>query len=255
LDDQHAAERTKVPNRIDTTVSNTDKAGGWSQRELLEFARLAPKSKEAGQPHDVDKLNKRDAERVAKKVIDHCEKEGAKLTSTVVRKFVDEELGVDRAAKAKQTRESAGIDLADYARRTLGTIEGIFEVLDKVTKDGWKLRLLWCAAAPWAGRCLSALLGPCGLLGASNRAGVLGRPARGRAGRGTAAWYRRLSFERFGEQRDETVASGAAGRTAEVDRRSPRVAQAGDCRGPAGVGPGRATWRSNRRDLSRARLR
>lgn len=95
-----AQVRTKLPDISDTVVSED----GWSQKALVEFARLAPQSEEHEQRRDYDRLDKRDAARVAKKVIEHCKEEGEKPTAAVVRKFVDEELGVDRAAQAKETR-------------------------------------------------------------------------------------------------------------------------------------------------------
>jgi hypothetical protein len=78
---------------------------GWSQRELIELARLAPKDKsKAGHPPDYDRLKRQDVTRVANKVLEHCEEEGIHSTALVVRKFVDADLGIDRAALAKEPR-------------------------------------------------------------------------------------------------------------------------------------------------------
>jgi hypothetical protein len=98
--------RAKLPGPpLSTAVDNGAAAPEWSQKALYEFGRLAPKSEDArGKPYDLDRLNKRDVERVAKKVIDHCQETGDKPTAPVVRKFVDEDLGVNRAAQAAETR-------------------------------------------------------------------------------------------------------------------------------------------------------
>jgi hypothetical protein len=83
-----------------------EKPPEWSQRAVLEFRRLAPKAEGVnGQPYDLDKLHKGDVERVAGKVIQHCQKENVKLTAPVVRKFVDKDLGIDRVAQAAETRQ------------------------------------------------------------------------------------------------------------------------------------------------------
>jgi hypothetical protein len=95
----------QVREKIPETFCSVLQKEGLTQRELLEFARLAPKDEEApGRPYDFGKLNRRDVERVANKVVKHCKQEEVKPTSTVVRKFVDEELGIDRAAQAKETK-------------------------------------------------------------------------------------------------------------------------------------------------------
>lgn len=98
--------RFKLPDPPDangTAVPLDD----WSIKALNEFARLAPKDESRpGHPPDYDRLSKNDVQRVAKKVTDHCQANGIdKPTAPIVRKFVDEDLGVDRAAQAKATKE------------------------------------------------------------------------------------------------------------------------------------------------------
>jgi hypothetical protein len=55
-----------LPELIGTGVLNEEAAqDGWSIKEVREFARLAPKKDEPGQPYDIDNLDKRDVQRVA----------------------------------------------------------------------------------------------------------------------------------------------------------------------------------------------
>lgn len=116
-----AQVRIKLPDLSSNLSRLEDKTGSkleWGPRQVLEFARLAPKDESAhGQPFDLDNLNKRDVERVAKKVIDHCEEEQTKPTSTIVRKFVDEELGIDRAEQAKETKRQREEDWREKQQR------------------------------------------------------------------------------------------------------------------------------------------
>jgi|GEM_PF-4271071 len=96
----------------------------WSERSVRELKRIP---------------DKRQAARVAKKVITQIAKEPeAKRTSTLVRKFVDADLGVKKA-KPKLKPQAGGVDLVDYIDRKTGTIEGVCIVLQAVPKDGWKL--------------------------------------------------------------------------------------------------------------------
>lgn len=109
-----AQVRAKLPA---PSSSMLDEKDGWSQRELLEFARLAPASEDHGQRRDFDRLSKRDVERVARKVIEHCEEQDTKPTAPIVRKFVDEELGIDRTARAKEAKQRRAEEEQEAARR------------------------------------------------------------------------------------------------------------------------------------------
>jgi hypothetical protein len=136
-----AQVRMKLPTPV---LSGTPDNGNpeWSIREVKEFARLAPKKKQPGQPYDVDRLDKRDVGRVAKKVIDYCKDKAKSITSRIVRKFVDEDLGVNRAGKAKETKkareESAHPDLRQYLVDFSGQLEVELERFREVNEDGWK---------------------------------------------------------------------------------------------------------------------
>jgi hypothetical protein len=92
--------REKLPSPSSNLPNGQEKLLEWSERSVRELTRLE---------------NKKDAARVAAKVLKAVEqsaKEVAKdpkakrliLSAATVRKFVDADLGVDRAAKAKETR-------------------------------------------------------------------------------------------------------------------------------------------------------
>jgi hypothetical protein len=100
-----AQVREKLPDRIGIAIPINGGGEKWSQRDLLELARLAPRKEEAGQPYDIDRLNSRDVARVVRKVDEHCAKEGVCRTSALVQKFVDEDLGIDRKAQAKEAKQ------------------------------------------------------------------------------------------------------------------------------------------------------
>jgi hypothetical protein len=77
----------------------------WSESSVRELRRLE---------------SKRDAARVAKKVVEEVEKTpGAKLTAGLVRKAVDKDLGIDRAADAKEHEKKMRemVELAEKVQR------------------------------------------------------------------------------------------------------------------------------------------
>jgi hypothetical protein len=139
-----AQVRPKLPDPINPAGLIDGKSGeDWSQKALLEFARLAPRKKEPGQPFDLDWLDGRDVKRVARKVIEHCEKEGTKPTAATVRKFVDEDLGIDRVAQARETQrrneEERTPELREYLIDMTGSLEVKTEKLATLNKEAWKL--------------------------------------------------------------------------------------------------------------------
>ncbi len=108
---------------------------------LNELGRLAPvigKDGERGAEKDYSKLRKQDVARVLKSATELAGGEPPSVRD--VRKAVDVELGIDRAAQAAKTREErdSGIDLSEYLRSALGRIEGITSNLAKVPGDAWK---------------------------------------------------------------------------------------------------------------------
>jgi hypothetical protein len=109
----------------------------WSEGTVRELARLG---------------SKRDAARVAAKVVEAVEQSKArangdpaarplKLTQATVRKFVDEDLGVNRAAKARETKrrreEASRPELNPYLLDMAGRLEVETEKLATVNDDGW----------------------------------------------------------------------------------------------------------------------
>ena len=112
---------------------------GWSEATVRELTRIE---------------DKRDAARVAAKVVravEQSEKESArdpdvkplKLTAATVRKFVDEDLGIHRAAKAQQTKRQREQDDRPELRQFLvdltGRIEAEVEKLKTVPREAWTL--------------------------------------------------------------------------------------------------------------------
>src|SRR5262249_17957176 len=112
-------------------------------RATYEFGRLAPQLEGHERRRDYDRLRKQDVQRVAKKVIAHCEEEEVKPTASIVRRFVDEDLGIDRAAQARETKrqreEEEAPELGQFLIDLTGRIEAEMEKLQAVPEDGWVL--------------------------------------------------------------------------------------------------------------------
>ena len=110
---------------------------------LTELGRLAPdkgKDDSAGKEKDYSKIKTRDITRVLKKAVEIADSETPSVRD--IQKAVDHDLGIDRAAKAKKTKEkneSRGVELADYLRSKIGQLEAIAEHLADVPTDGWAL--------------------------------------------------------------------------------------------------------------------
>ena len=108
---------------------------------FVEIGRLAPdKGKETGgKEKDYSALKKQDVARVLKTATQLAGGDAPSVRD--VRRAVDQELGIDRAAKAERTKEqhNQGINLEDYLRSVLGRIEGITNNLAKVPGESWTL--------------------------------------------------------------------------------------------------------------------
>jgi hypothetical protein len=105
---QHAADET---------------SGEYSQRVLLEYARLAPrKEDEPGRPYDVDKLDEYDLARVRSRVAGlHTRFDRVRhdqISAAYVREVVDQELGIDRESTAREKKRKRG----EAEARKLGTL-------------------------------------------------------------------------------------------------------------------------------------
>lgn len=131
---QAAEIEKRLPSSVDTCQ--------LKHRHLSELNRLVPdkqKDKGAGREKDYSRLRKQDVARVLKTATQLSGGETPSVRD--VRKAVDQELGIDRAAKAERTKEErdAGIELEDYLRQCLGRIQGITNNLAKVPGESWKL--------------------------------------------------------------------------------------------------------------------
>jgi hypothetical protein len=115
----------------------SDASDGWKERHVQELSRIP---------------SKRDAAKVAAKVIKAIEQSRTEaeknpdvkpltLTASTVRKFVDADLGVNRAAKAKATRDrqDAGVEFHQHLIDLTGELESERNKLAEVTDDVWKL--------------------------------------------------------------------------------------------------------------------
>jgi len=137
-----AQVRPKLPAPLSAAPDNDDgKKPEWTQSVVKEFARLAPKADAKGAPYDIDRLKKNDVERVANKAIKHCEEKGVKLTSAVVKRFVDQDLGIPEQkakVKAETAKKQTDPNLHVYMRDYTGSIEGMREALEAIPRGGWK---------------------------------------------------------------------------------------------------------------------
>jgi hypothetical protein len=89
-----------------------------SQIALLELGRLAPKSDDHAQRPDYDRLDRRDVARVLKRAARLAEEEGKDgIPVAVVRKAVDEELGVKRGPAPKSEPEPEPEPRSNFGER------------------------------------------------------------------------------------------------------------------------------------------
>jgi len=130
----------KLPNNgtIDCTIISE-----LSATHMTELGRLAPTEKKsdgsAGTAKDYTKLRKDDIKRVLKKAVEISDSETPSVRD--IRKAVDADLGIDRAAKAKATQKknNEGVDVAGYLIGKAGQIEVITERLAEIPADAWEL--------------------------------------------------------------------------------------------------------------------
>ena len=111
----------------------------WSEASIRELTRIP---------------DKEEAARVAANIVEavkQSEVESAtnpdvnplKLTSSTVRRFVDEELDIDRTEQTRQKKEQLeeerSLRLEDYLRTEVDTVESLIEQLAKVPAESWQL--------------------------------------------------------------------------------------------------------------------
>lgn len=123
---QHVGRLIEAAEYRGAIKSNPVGDSRWSERSVRELTRIG---------------DKKEAARVAKKIVDRIEKGGIeKLTSSFVKKVVDEELGVKRNGHAKkESKKSEGINPRDFMMDTIGTIDGTRNALKGIPKDAWRL--------------------------------------------------------------------------------------------------------------------
>ena len=115
-----AAEiRLKLPSPQGGPVGHSD-GPQWTERSVRELGRLGTTTK---------------AKAVAERVLKAVEKDGGKLTSTIVRKHVDEEMGIKRGKPKPQPVPSFSQVVYGWA----GKLNGIADVIDAVPKDALRL--------------------------------------------------------------------------------------------------------------------
>ena len=113
-------------------------------KHMDELARLAPDA--TGGRHnqkDYDKLRKADVGRVLKNA--ELIAEGNPVSVRDIRKAVDDELNIDRAAEAKKSRaeikqmRDEHNELANYIRRLTAQLNSAVSMFEKVPGDGWEV--------------------------------------------------------------------------------------------------------------------
>jgi hypothetical protein len=112
-------------------------------RVVQEVGRLAPSADGNPKHRDYGRLNRRDAARVVQKAAALAqETETKEVTQSIMRKVVDEELGVKRGPKPKPepTPEDEEGNLHEILFGYEGRIDGMREALEKnVNEEAWKI--------------------------------------------------------------------------------------------------------------------
>jgi len=129
----------EIAKRLPSSMSDHTKDLGATH--FQELGRLAPDDpKSRGTTKDYSRLRKPDVARVIKRASTYA-KPGKPPSVRDIRKAVDEDLGVNRASKAKETarKRDALPRIEDYLRSQIGMIEAITRHLAKVPADGWEL--------------------------------------------------------------------------------------------------------------------
>jgi hypothetical protein len=119
-----AAEyRERLPSPPIGGDNGDNKSGQWTEASVRELTRMP---------------DRRDAERVAKKVLAKVENEGCKLTASLVRKEVDKDLGVKRGKPEPKPEDPEG-NLHTYIDQYTSSIEVYYEILEPVDQDACKI--------------------------------------------------------------------------------------------------------------------
>lgn len=131
----------EIHRRLPETIK-TDVRFNLTPDHLVELGRLAPNKSPQGPRGAPGKefaaLRKQDVTRVLCKA-GKLAGDGS-VSVRVLRRAVDEDLGIDRVAKAKATKAKDNRpELRRWIDQQTGTIEGILEALQQVPDDGWSL--------------------------------------------------------------------------------------------------------------------
>lgn len=102
--------------------------GEWTEKTVRELTRIPDKKQAARVAAKVVKEVERSQAEAAK----NPEMKPLKLTSSTVKRFVDEDLGIKPKPKSQPAAQPAGIDLVAYLQSRIGIIEGITDNLTKV---------------------------------------------------------------------------------------------------------------------------
>jgi hypothetical protein len=120
----------QIAPKLPALSSSVLEENGWSQRALLEFGRLAPRSEEHEQRYDFDRLDRGRVAAVALRVVQYCEQEGKEPTAPVVRRFVNEALGANGSAPPPAPK--GGAERPELRQYLLGLNAKLQEELGKL---------------------------------------------------------------------------------------------------------------------------
>jgi len=116
-----AAEyRLELPDRTNCTSVRQKE---WNENQVRQLTRIP---------------SKKHAATVATRVLKHVEQTGKRLTAAVVKKFVDQDLGVEKKDQPKSAPKDEGDTLKPYLDDTLGTIQGTMNAIKAMPDDVWK---------------------------------------------------------------------------------------------------------------------
>lgn len=115
-----AEYRMELP---DATNSSTMRQKSWNQKQVEQLTRIP---------------SKKHAATVALRVLKHVEKSGKRLTAAVVKKFVDQDLGIEKKQKPEAAPKDQRDTLKPYLDETLATIQGTMNAIQAMPGDVWK---------------------------------------------------------------------------------------------------------------------
>jgi hypothetical protein len=138
-------QSAEIAKRLPSSI-NVYTESQLSASHMRELSRLVPdRTKGDGSPgreKDYSQLRKQDVARVLKKAAELSGTDSPSVRD--IRKAVDIDQGIDRAAKAKDTKDTNGkygsdpFDLPNYLTTRRGLIEGITSNLAKVPGEAWE---------------------------------------------------------------------------------------------------------------------